>query len=124
MVVHKRCCVLGIVATAVSEIKRVYDYLDQGQNFMYESLYRHTDFSKSSKGLYYSFPLLKVYEKHGQIQKIPPQGVLTFCCCFLVINIFHRGLYRSPREAIGPEGANCFSRGVPISISKETYSHL
>ena len=62
---------------------------------MYESLYRHKDFLKSSEGLYYSFPLLKVYEKYGRIQKIPSWWVgggggggggggpdLTFCCFF------------------------------------------
>ena len=29
-----------------------------------------------------------------------------------------------PREAIGPKGSNCFSRGVLTGLSKETYSNV
>ena len=37
---------------------------------------------------------------------------------FLVINVFHRGPH-DPREAIGPLGSNCFSRGsVPEFLMK------
>ena len=35
-----------------------------------------------------------------------------------------RAVQTSPQEAIGPNGSNCFSRGVCTSISKENYSPL
>ena len=36
---------------------------------------------------------------------------------FFSHNIFHRGLYGHPQEAIGPDGSNCFSRGsVPVCL--------
>ena len=36
---------------------------------------------------------------------------------FFSHNIFHRGLYGPPQEAIGPDGSNCFSRGsVPVCL--------
>ena len=37
---------------------------------------------------------------------------------------FTEGHTYLPREAIGPEGSNCFSSGVRTSISKETYSFV
>ena len=40
-----------------------------------------------------------------------------FFCLFFVINIFHRGRYRLPQEAIGPLASNFISRGsVPESL--------
>ena len=37
---------------------------------------------------------------------------------------FTEGRMDLPREAIGPEGSNCFSKGVQTSISKETCTNL
>ena len=37
---------------------------------------------------------------------------------------FTKGRMDLHREAIGPDGSNCFWRGVRTKMSKETYSHL
>ena len=49
------------------------------------------------------------------------QGVLKLFKSSLCFTVGCRDL---PREAIGPKGSNCFSRGVHTSISKKTYSNL
>ena len=39
----------------------------------------------------------------------------------LVINVFHRGPYRPPRNAIEPDGFNCIPMGsVPVLLRKPT----
>ena len=41
----------------------------------------------------------------------------------VLISIFgHHRITDLSREAIGPKGSNCLSRGLHTSISKETYS--
>ena len=56
---------------------------------------------------------------HQWIQKILPAGILTFFS-----TSFTEGRTNLPREAIGPNGSDCLSRGVCTIISKGTYSYL
>ena len=62
-----------------------------------------------------------IASSHALIQKIPSGGPETF---FKPSTYFTEGRMDLPREAIGPKGSNCFTRGVRTIISKETYSNL
>ena len=46
------------------------------------------------------------------------------CLLFFSSTYFREGRMDLPLEAIGPNGSNCFSRGVHTRNSKENYSHL
>ena len=47
----------------------------------------------------------------------PENSVVGVPKTFFSHNIFHRGRYGPPRESIGPDGSNYFSRGsVPVCL--------
>ena len=91
--------------------------------------------------IFWSYPLLKTltnctaadfwtldHTSHGHADPensaMGPDNGFFYIYIYKLSTYFTEDRTNLPREAIGPEGSNCSSRGVRTSISKETYSHL